>query len=339
MNTVALGLSGGVDSCASALLLKEKGYKVIALYFDVLKEGNAKARNRAEKAAMELGLDFVYKNVSDIFEQLVINPFCIAYEKGMTPSPCVMCNPSVKFKILSDLGTDFIATGHYARIVENNGIYFVRQAENINKDQSYMLSRLPQEILSKLILPLGEISSKEETRSIAKKIDAEISSVKDSQDICFINDDYRDFLASRGICGRKGDFVTSEGINKGPHRGTAYYTLGQRKGLGVALGSPAFVSDINTDNGNVILTTNEEDLFRSVVTASDLVIQKEPDETKTYLGKLRYSAKKAQCRVKIKGNSMIMYFDEPQRAPTKGQAAVIYDRELIIASGIITNTL
>ena len=336
MKTVTLGMSGGVDSAAAAIMLKEKGYDVIALYFDVLKESNQEARQRAESTAKALGISFVSKNVSTEFEDKIIHPFCMEYSMGRTPIPCIFCNPMIKFKTLANLGTDFLATGHYAKIKEIDGVFYAAKADNRKKDQSYMLARLPQEILKKCVFPLGDIESKEAVRKFVADRGLSISSIQDSQDICFIKGSYKDFLNSRKITSPKGNFISPDGKIYGPNEGIANYTVGQRKGIGIALGTPAFVSSINSGTGDVILTDNEKDLFKTEVKIDNLMLNRSPVD-KLYQVKLRYAAKPADCKIILKGDSAVLYFNDAQRAPTPGQAAVIYDDDIVIGSGIIYN--
>lgn len=334
--TVTLGMSGGVDSAAAAILLTEKGYETIALYFDVLKEENSDAKLRARKVADALGLSFISRNVSAEFEEGIINPFCSEYKFGRTPIPCVFCNPMIKFRTLAETDSDLIATGHYARIKESGGRFYVAKAANSAKDQSYMLARLPQEILCRTVFPLGEIESKDEVRKLVADKGLSISSEKDSQDICFINGSYKDFLRDRGVESIKGNFVSPDGRVYGPNEGIANYTVGQRKGIGIALGMPAFVSEIRPDSGDVVLTSDEKDLYKSEVSIDNLLVNGRLEDKK-YQVKLRYAAKPAECKVLQNGDSAMLYFDEAQRAPTPGQAAVIYDGDIVIASGIIYN--
>lgn len=342
MAVVALGMSGGVDSCAAAILLKEKGFDIKALYFDVIKDNDSSSRRRAEAAAKALDIEFIYRDCSDEFEEKIISYFCNEYKCGRTPSPCVFCNPLIKFKLLAELETDYIATGHYAGIAEKSGVYYVRKAADRLKDQSYMLARLPRDILSKTIFPLADISSKEETRRIVGELKLEAAESKDSQDICFISGSYKDFLACRGISSVKGNFIDKNGRILGPNTGVANYTLGQRKGLGIALGEPAFVCSLNSVSGDICLTTQEKDLFRTEVLIRDIMLT-DPDLLlyKNQYGlscKLRYAAKAADCSISMISDSRaLLTFTDPQRAPTPGQLAVIYKDDIVIGSGIIYN--
>ncbi len=226
-NKVILGLSGGVDSTAAALLLKEKGFEVIGLYFNVLRKNESakisEARYRAEKAARHLGVDLIYRDVSSLFDDVVIEDFCNGYISGRTPNPCIICNPQIKFKVLletaDEIGAKYVATGHYARIGRFTGFddvegrpYCVLKGANEAKDQSYMLYRLGQDVLSRLILPLGEIPDKEDVRNLARKAGLENADDSDSQEICFIaeEEDYVELIRKRAIV-PEGNFIDSSG--------------------------------------------------------------------------------------------------------------------------------
>ena len=280
-NKVVLGLSGGVDSTAAALILKEKGYEVTGLYFDVF-GGSAKSeegRAKAETAAEQLGIKFIYRDLSDEFREKVIGNFCSEYSCGRTPNPCIVCNPGVKFRVLLETadqeGAQYIATGHYAGTYhdEATDTWFIRRAANETKDQSYMLYRLGQEVVSRLLLPLNDVDDKEKIRDIARKNDMKNAEAKDSQEICFIeaDDNYKDFLKRRGYETPEGDFVDAQGNVLGRHKGILNYTIGQRKGLGIALGKPAFVTAIDGVKDQVVLGDNA-DLFKTEVCSSGNVM-------------------------------------------------------------------
>ena len=280
-NKVVLGLSGGVDSTAAALILKEKGYEVTGLYFDVF-GGSAKSeegRAKAETAAEQLGIKFIYRDLSDEFREKVIGNFCSEYSCGRTPNPCIVCNPGVKFRVLLETadreGAQYIATGHYAGTYhdEDTDTWFIRRAANEAKDQSYMLYRLGQEVVSRLLLPLNDVDDKEKIRDIARKNYMKNAEAKDSQEICFIeaDDNYKDFLKRRGYETPEGDFVDAQGNVLGRHKGILNYTIGQRKGLGIALGKPAFVTAIDGVKDQVVLGDNA-DLFKTEVCSSGNVM-------------------------------------------------------------------
>ena len=361
-NRVLLGLSGGVDSTAAALLLKQQGYEVIGYYFDVLGtqvEGLEKARRAAE----QLGIEFVHRTVVEEFEQNVIQPFCDCYRTARTPNPCIICNPTVKFGTMLEeanrLGADWLATGHYARLalvsgdtcaddLAYEGGQRIRMAENRRKDQSYMLYRLPAEIVDRLILPLGDIDEKEKVRDLVRDFGVFNADDKDSQEICFIpDDDYVKYLEQRGIFAKEGDFIDGEtGEAVGKHRGIIHYTIGQRKGLGVTFGKPRFVTKIDPVSHQVTLGSNE-DLFDCTVAAEDIVFCGKIGETalneaknyigKPLLGKVRYAAPPAECVIESVSESKILIrFETPQRAITPGQSVVLYDGEILVGGGFIT---
>ncbi len=344
-NKVVLGLSGGVDSTAAALLLQEKGYKVVGLYFDIGKGGG----ERAEKVAGQLGIEFIYRNVADLFDKIVIGNFCGEYFCGRTPNPCIICNPAVKFKTLLDaadeVGAYHIATGHYADTYydETSDLWFIKRAANEKKDQSYMLYRLDQETISRLILPLNEIDDKEQVRQLAREKALINAEAKDSQEICFIDadDNYKDFLRRRGITAQEGDFVDPEGNVLGEHKGILDYTIGQRKGLGIALGKPAFVTKIDGEKNQVVLGDND-DLFRTEVIASDNIFFGGCGVDQNYLeglditAKIRYAARPAEAKLRFLDDGRVKtIFKDAQRAPTPGQSIVFYSGDLVIGGGFI----
>ena len=370
---VVLGLSGGVDSTTAALLLQEKGYEVIGLYFDAMGKGREDAGAvRAEMAAKQLGIKFLYRNVSDIFREKVIGNFCSEYVCGRTPNPCIVCNPDVKFKTLlaaaDEVGADWIATGHYAGTYQDpeSEEWFIRRAKSEAKDQSYMLYRLGEDVISRLILPLNDAEDKEAVREIARKKALKNAEDKDSQEICFIEDgdDYKAFLRRNGCDLPKGDFVDADGNILGEHQGILHYTIGQRKGLGIALGKPAFVTGIDSEKNQVVLGENQ-DLFKTEVVSDGNILlgidfsrlaqqerearqaDGESGETRSLgiigfddmsgiTAKIRYAAKPAAASLKLLPDGKILAtFEEPQRAPTPGQSIVFYRNDLVLGGGFI----
>ena len=344
-NKVLLGLSGGVDSATAALLLKQKGFSVTGYYFDVA-GNNIKGRDEAAAVAEQLGIDFIYEDVSKDFGEIVIGNFIDEYLHGRTPNPCVMCNPNVKFKHLihhaDEIGAYYIATGHYCRIFhdENDGKFYIQRAASEKKDQSYMLYRLRQDVLSRLIFPLGEFLSKDETRELARENSLQNAEKKDSQEICFIDptDNYAEYIKRAGFTSRPGDFVDKNGNILGKHQGILNYTLGQRKGLGIALGKPAFVTKIDYEKNTITLGDNE-DLFDTSVISCDNVFTAYPPEIydgKEVLAKVRYSAVPAEAVLKIDADRIITEFKQPQRAATPGQSIVFYDGDRVLGGGFIS---
>ena len=370
---VVLGLSGGVDSTTAALLLQEKGYEVIGLYFDAMGKGREDAGAvRAEMAAKQLGIRFLYRDVSDIFREKVIGNFCSEYVCGRTPNPCIVCNPDVKFKTLlaaaDEEGADWIATGHYAGTYQDpeSEEWFIRRAKSEAKDQSYMLYRLGEDVISRLILPLNDAEDKEAVREIARKKALKNAEDKDSQEICFIEDgdDYKAFLRRNGCDLPKGDFVDADGNILGEHQGILHYTIGQRKGLGIALGKPAFVTGIDSEKNQVVLGDNQ-DLFKTEVVSDGNILlgidfsrlaqqAREArqadgesgearslgiigfDDTSGITAKIRYAAKPAAASLKLLPDGKILTtFEEPQRAPTPGQSIVFYQDDLVLGGGFI----
>ena len=342
---VVLGLSGGVDSTSAALLLKEKGLEVIGFYFDVLGD-NEDGRAAAEDLAKRLDIPFIAKDVSADFESIVIDNFCKEYSCGRTPNPCTLCNPTVKFKQLIDVadevGAYYIATGHYAKIREVEGAFYVEKGSNEKKDQSYMLYRLGQDVLRRLLFPLGEIQDKEQTRQMARDAALPNADNADSQEICFIDDkkdNHSQFIQRRGFAPKTGNFVDADGKVLGRHKGLLNYTIGQRKGLGIALGKPAFVVAMDSETGDVVLGDNA-DLFKTEVVSKDNYFVKDGKitlaEDITVLAKIRYAAKPSKAVLKQLNDSRILaVFEEPQRAATPGQSIVFYKDDVVIGGGII----
>lgn len=348
MAKVVVGMSGGVDSSVAAYLLKEQGYDVIGVTMQLWEgedvEGNCCGLTAAEDAravAARIGIPHYVFNFKDVFKEKVIDYFIKEYLNGATPNPCIACNRYVKWEALMhramEIGADYIATGHYANIVTHpvTGRFTLKTAEN--KDQSYALYNLTQEQLSKTLMPDGAYP-KSEIRKIAEKIGLVVANKPDSQDICFVPDgNYSEFINSNtDAVITEGDFVDCEGNVIGRHKGITNYTIGQRKGLGIALGVPAYVTSIDKENNRVVIGSNE-DLFKNHVIVKDynpMGLGKITEEVRCY-GKVRYNQTKAPCIIRPKGEYIEAVFDEPQRAVTPGQAAVFYDDEYVVGGGVI----
>jgi tRNA-specific 2-thiouridylase len=343
-NKVILGLSGGVDSTTAALLLKEQGFSVTGLYFDV-STGNLKGREDAERVADSLNIPFIYKNVHDAFENIVVENFCSEYACGRTPNPCIVCNPMIKFKLLLNeaiaSGADHIATGHYARVLNGN----LHIARNTRKDQSYMLYRLTSDVLERLILPLGEVESKEVVRDYARVHEMENADKKDSQEICFISDEdggYINFLSQRGTHSKEGNFIDKNNQIIGRHQGLVHYTVGQRKGLGITFGKPTFVLALNPKDNTITLGENQDLMQFKVTSTNHVFMGKQTDQVPaSYIGvpltaKIRYAAEPAAAVIESMRDDMVQTrFEQTQRAVTSGQSIVFYDGDMLVGGGFI----
>jgi len=335
---VLLALSGGVDSSVAAILLQREGYEVIAATMDT---GFGESPDEAAAVAAQLGLKHYIVDVRQDFSRFVINDFISEYNAAHTPNPCVVCNPTVKFafmeRLADELGIDKIATGHYARITEYNGRFAARKAKQPAKDQSYVLYRLSQNLLSRLILPLGDYD-KQEIRAMAAEFGLSVSDKPDSQDICFIPDgDYRSFLQQNGVEFQQGDFVDTEGKVLGRHQGVQCYTVGQRKGLGIALGHPAYVCALNAEKNQVVL--GREDALDSVSCLVESLVwqgREAISEPLQITVKLRYKSSPTEAVLIPQGKNCVrLEFKTPQKSVTPGQSAVFYDGEIVLGGGII----
>ncbi len=350
---VVIGMSGGVDSSVAAYLLKEEGYDVIGVTMQIWQEDKEyeedngsccglSAVNDARKVANLLDIPFYVLNFKEEFKEKVINYFIAEYEKGRTPNPCIACNRYVKWESLLEkslqLGADYIATGHYANIekLENGRIAF-RKAKTDKKDQTYALYNLSQFQLEHTLMPVGEYT-KPEIRAIAEKIGLCVANKPESQEICFVPDnDYRKFIEEHTNTKiKKGKFVDLEGNVLGEHKGIVYYTIGQRKGLGISFGKPMFVVEIDKEN-NIIVLGDNKDLFSYELTATDINYMgvEKFDENKTITAKIRYSHTPAKCKVKTIGDKVVCTFEEEQRAITRGQSIVFYDDDIVLGGGTI----
>ncbi|MEG1557440.1 MAG: tRNA 2-thiouridine(34) synthase MnmA [Oscillospiraceae bacterium] len=338
-NRILVALSGGVDSSVCSLMLAKQNYDVEGVVF-LMSDAHAPAVAAAQKSAEELGIELHIFDLRGEFEKNVILPFCETYCFGKTPNPCIICNPLVKFKALCDmadkLGIREVATGHYALVENICGEFIVKKALSLERDQSYMLYRLPQSILSRLVLPLGCLM-KQEVRALAQSKGLSSGNAPDSQEICFIPDnDYPSFIHSRGMSGKPGSFIYPEGFVVCAHKGVENYTVGQRRGLNVSFGKPVYVSSIE-ENGNIKLGYSSNE-YSSKILVKDAIFTKlyEHCDEKNLFVKVRSAAKPAKCTVSARtDNSFELTFETPLRAPAPGQSAVLYCEECIVAGGII----
>lgn len=340
MSKVLAAMSGGVDSSVCAVLLQRMGYEVIGV--TMMLSGETEVSS-AESTCKSLGIEFHAVDMRDSFDKNVIAPFVSSYLSGETPNPCISCNRALKFGALFDLadslGCRYLATGHYVKKTGSPGNWSISIADDITKDQSYVLYNLTQNQLDRLLFPLGELT-KAEVREIAESLGLEAAHKSESQDICFIPDgDYAAFLEkTMGVPREAGDFVDMNGQVVGRHTGMIGYTIGQRKGLGVAFGEPRFV--VRKDAAlNTVTLGKSEDLFTNMLIADRLNWISIPTLTEpmTVTAKTRYSQKEAAAVIEPCGDSRVkVTFSEPQRAITVGQAVVFYDGELVVGGGTIT---
>lgn len=349
---VVVGMSGGVDSSVAAYLLKEQGYDVIGVTMQLWQEETGaeeggccglKAAEDAGKTAHMLGIPHYVMNFKKEFKERVVDYFVEEYCAGRTPNPCIACNRYVKWEALLHrslaIGADYIATGHYARIERLPGErYAVRRAVSDVKDQTYALYNLTQEQLSRTLFPVGYYD-KAEIRQIAGKIGLDVAQKPDSQEICFVpDDDYAGLV--RRMAGRElpvGNFVTPDGEVLGRHKGIIHYTVGQRKGLGLALGHPAFVLALRPETNEVVIGDGSQVFSRRVFADRlNLMSRESIEDGMRAEGKIRYNHKGAACRLyRREGGLLECVFDAPQRAATPGQALVLYDGDYVLGGGTI----
>ncbi len=341
MARVLLGMSGGVDSSTAAALLLRAGHDVTGatLIMHDIHEHDAKA---AKTVADTIGIPHVTVDMREDFEKFVLAPFVSEYEKGRTPNPCVLCNGYIKFpaliKTAASLGCEFIATGHYAAIGVREGHPVITAATDKAKDQSYFLYMLGEDILSRLLFPLSGMT-KPEIRAIAEELGIPSASSPDSQDICFIKDvSCSDFVAGRSKEAPKlGNFIDTDGKILGDHKGISAYTVGQRKGLGIASTSPIYVGNIDPESRNITLC-RENELYRTRVYAENCryFAGEFPEDPFDANVSLRYTKKPGRAKVtSLGGNRVMIEFETPQRAPAPGQSAVFFDGDDLLGGGVI----
>ena len=352
---VVVGMSGGVDSSVAAYLLKEQGYDVIGVTMQIWQDESQEqiednggccgitAVDDARRVAMQLDIPYYVMNFKNEFKKNVIDYFTDEYIHGRTPNPCIACNRHVKWESLLkrslEIGADCIATGHYARIAQlENGRYAIRNSVTAKKDQTYALYNLTQEQLSHTLMPVGDYN-KDEIRAIAEKIGIQVAHKPDSMEICFVPDnDYAGFITREtGYVSRPGNFVDLHGNILGTHKGIIHYTVGQRKGLGLAMGHPVFVVAIRPETNKVVIGEND-DVFSTKLYANNINLMSvdKIEEPIRARAKIRYSHEGADCTIRMADDGLLeCVFDEKQRAVTPGQALVIYDGDYVLGGGTI----
>ncbi len=349
-------MSGGVDSSVAAWLLLEQGYDVVGVTMQIWQAEDADTQSEnggccglsavedARRVAWKLGIPYYVMNFREEFKRNVIDYFVDEYIHGRTPNPCIACNRYVKWESLLsrslEIGADYIATGHYAGVEKlPNGRYAVRTSVTAAKDQTYALYNLTQRQLQHTLMPVGRYH-KEEIRKIAERIGIGVAHKPDSQEICFIPDhDHARFIReTAGVCMPEGNFVDRQGHVLGRHQGISRYTIGQRKGLNLAMGHPVFVTEIRPETNEVVIG-EAEDVFSDTLTCNRInwmAVDGLHGEVKKVTAKIRYAHRGAPCEIEEAGEDTVrVRFDEPQRAVTPGQAVVFYDGEYVLGGGVI----
>ena len=345
MKKVLLGMSGGVDSSVSAVILQKQGYEVIGLTMLLCEDEKSTAIQDAKKVCEKLNIEHHVVDLKREFKKNVIDNFVCSYMCAKTPNPCVECNKYMKFdefyKIAQKLGCDYIATGHYARIEysEKYKEYVLKKSNSEKKDQTYFLYGIDKKILPQVIFPLSDFEDKTEIRKIAEENNLLVANKKDSQEICFIpNNDYISFLKNYdyNIKNKKGKIVLRSGEIIGEHEGIINYTVGQRKGLGISYKEPLYVLELNNKINQVIVGT-EKELYSKELFANELNFLIDIDLTKTIeiKAKVRYRANEADSILEVRDGIAKVTFKDPQRAITPGQSVVFYKDNIVLGGGKI----
>lgn len=349
-------MSGGIDSSMAAKLLKDEGWEVTGVTMKLLPDDfSRKNKNSdyffeyietAKKVCLELDVPHIVLDLVKPFEENIINPFCQVYKNGYTPNPCVECNKFIKFGALlekiKNLGFDYLATGHHCRIEKSpySGLFEVKKGVDRNKDQSYVLWKLSQEQLSLIKTPIG-IFSKDHIKKEAERFFPFLKNKSESQDICFIpENNYHSFLASRLLNIKEGDILNTRGEITGTHKGYPFYTVGQRKGLGISHSQPLYVKEIIPEK-NIIIVGEEKDILQGFLICKDVnfIAGSPPEKNFRAMVKIRYNFKETPAEVRIEDKkTAAIIFDTPQKAITPGQSAVFYTKDILVGGGIIIKT-
>lgn len=340
---VLVGMSGGIDSTATCLMLREQGYDIVGLTLWVWGEKPVEAAQLAE----QMGIEHHIADEREAFRKIIVQNFIDEYRQGRTPNPCVMCNPLFKFRILTEwadrLGCDFIATGHYTRLEEHGGHIYILTGDDDKKDQSYFLWRLSQDVLRRCIFPLGTLT-KPQVRDYLRSKGYELKAEEgESMEVCFIKGDYRDFLReySPEIDQEigKGWFVNTAGVKLGEHKGFPYYTIGQRKGLEIALGKPAYVLKINPQKNTVMLGDAEELKTSHMLVEDDRFVDEAEAMNSPQLSvRIRYRSKPIPCTLRrLDDGRLLVNFQSEASAIAPGQSAVFYIGNRLVGGSFIAS--
>ncbi len=340
---VLVGMSGGIDSTATCLMLREKGYEVVGLTMRVWGDDPREAR----ELATAMGVTHYVADEREPFRETIVRYFIDEYRQGRTPNPCVMCNPLFKFRLLSEwadrLNCAWIATGHYSRLETRHGKTYIIAGDDERKDQSYFLWRVGQSVLRRCLFPLGEYTKPTVRQYLSERGYEAKSREGESMEVCFIKGDYRDFL--REQCPEideeigPGWFVNAEGVKLGRHKGAPYYTIGQRKGLDIALGKPAYVLKINAEKNTVMLGDAERLLTDYMLLERDEIVdERELFDCPQLTVRIRYRGRPLPCRVKrLDDGRLLVRFLEPASAIAPGQSAVFYDGRRVLGGAFIAS--
>ena len=344
---ILVGMSGGVDSSVTALLLKKKGYEPIGITLDFFSKNEFQETSTyldAQKVCEKLDIPHYYCDCKENFNKYVIQDFIKCYADCKTPNPCIECNKYMKFGYMwekaKELGCNYIATGHYAKTEysEKYKKWVLKKSKVLKKDQTYVLWNIPQELLEHILFPLSDFENKEQIRDIARQNNLDVAEKKDSEDICFIPDgNYKKFLEENSNLKQKqGNIVTLKGEILGKHLGLYHYTIGQRKGLGISYSEPLFVLGLNPQKNEVIVGTQNELYQKELIVENInlLLFDKIPENLEVNV-KTRYSSKEAKAIINQKDNLIKVEFKEPQKSITPGQSAVFYIDDIVVGGGKI----